>query len=254
MPVGQGTTKVVGTKEDWEKDTSLLHDFMSGVPIQRLDSSGRWVDCTSVNGLLEGVSYRRRPKDIQQGVWTRAFTTRMGEGGAVGYGIMAWWGSDQDTPKWPAVDDYNYTEKAKFHAELGELKGEALNAEETKVALYSAVKDRPLLATEVIYQWVPFELLSAILGDINRRQGQEEERSFQSNAIWPAGTCTNQWGNDISSDVHATEEAATNACRMLEKEGFGGEGKVFPLFTWVSSVQSPPVMPDFWKDSAEEKS
>ncbi len=52
------------------------------------------------------------------------------------------------------------------------------------------------------------------------------------------------YGDCISTDTHDSEDEARWACRMLQREGFGGDGKVFPLRTWVSVVQQPPVIPD----------
>ena len=52
-----------------------------------------------------------------------------------------------------------------------------------------------------------------------------------SNAQWPKGTIAG--GNDITSDEHLTVGAANAACERLERKGFGGEGKIFPLNTWV---------------------
>ena len=66
----------------------------------------------------------------------------------------------------------------------------------------------------------------------------------QSNALWPTGTCTNEWGSDISTDTHDTAEQAHGVCCALNWEGFGGERTIFPLATWVSEVQQPPQLPD----------
>lgn len=68
----------------------------------------------------------------------------------------------------------------------------------------------------------------------------------QSNALWPPGTCSSQWGDDISTDTHPTLEMAAAVCRGLREQGMGGERKVFPLFVWSSEVQQPPVLPKNW--------
>lgn len=69
-------------------------------------------------------------------------------------------------------------------------------------------------------------------------------RQFQSNALWPAGVCSSMYGDNISTDTHATREEAEGVCRGLRREGFAGEGRHFPIRTWVSGVQDPPVIPN----------
>lgn len=54
---------------------------------------------------------------------------------------------------------------------------------------------------------------------------------YTSNAEWPSAC-----GVESSSDTHDTEEAARCVCRMLEENGFGGQGRFFPLRTWVAPV------------------
>ena len=58
---------------------------------------------------------------------------------------------------------------------------------------------------------------------------------YKSNAQWSEGMMDG-FDNDISTDKHGTESMAQCVCRALEREGFGGEGKVFPIRTWVSPV------------------
>lgn len=70
---------------------------------------------------------------------------------------------------------------------------------------------------------------------------------FQSNALWPDTLRgVSAYGDCISTDTHDNPKAAYWACRGLEIHGFGGDGKVFPLRTWVSDVQQPPVIPAEW--------
>ncbi len=59
---------------------------------------------------------------------------------------------------------------------------------------------------------------------------------YKSCAEWPKETYTNKYGNSISTDKHGSEEEAQSICRGLEREGFGGQGKVFPLKTWVEKI------------------
>ncbi len=58
---------------------------------------------------------------------------------------------------------------------------------------------------------------------------------YTSNAKWPKGTC--DFSNNISTDKHGTKEQAEGICRMLEEGGFGLDGKVFPIKTWVEKCQ-----------------
>lgn len=68
---------------------------------------------------------------------------------------------------------------------------------------------------------------------------------FQSNALWPAGVCSSKYGDNISTDLHATQAQAEGVCEGLERDGFGGERKHFPIRTWVNrSAQIPPQIPD----------
>ncbi len=50
-----------------------------------------------------------------------------------------------------------------------------------------------------------------------------------------------QWGEDnlcnMTQDDHETEEQAIAVCRMLEKEGLGGEGRIYPFETWVKPIK-----------------
>jgi len=40
----------------------------------------------------------------------------------------------------------------------------------------------------------------------------------------------------ISEDTHDTKEQAEAVCRLLERDGFGGNGKFFPIRTWTEPV------------------
>ena len=57
---------------------------------------------------------------------------------------------------------------------------------------------------------------------------------YQSNAQWPKGQYP--FGNDVSTDKHLSYQSAECVCAGLEKEGWGGEGKIFPIKTWVTEV------------------
>lgn len=41
------------------------------------------------------------------------------------------------------------------------------------------------------------------------------------------------YGDDITTDSNQSYEAAIAICDLLVKEGWGGEGKTFPLKTWI---------------------
>lgn len=57
---------------------------------------------------------------------------------------------------------------------------------------------------------------------------------YTSNAKWPRMDA--YLGNaDVTSDEHDTKEQAQAVCDILEREGFGGEGKMFPVKTWVEA-------------------
>jgi hypothetical protein len=60
---------------------------------------------------------------------------------------------------------------------------------------------------------------------------------WDSFAEWPKGSIVQSRANDITTDTHLTEPAAQAVCRMLERDGLGGEGKIFPLRTWVEPCQ-----------------
>lgn len=67
---------------------------------------------------------------------------------------------------------------------------------------------------------------------------------FQSNALWPRQLrSVSSYGDCISTDIHGTRESAQAVCSMLELHGFAADGEIFPLRTWVSEVQQPPVIP-----------
>jgi hypothetical protein len=59
---------------------------------------------------------------------------------------------------------------------------------------------------------------------------------WESNAQWPIGTIS-RFEEVVTVDRHTTESAAIAVCRALEKEGYGGRGKHFPLRTWVGRTE-----------------
>lgn len=57
-----------------------------------------------------------------------------------------------------------------------------------------------------------------------------------SHAQWPSPAV--QLGNidNVSTDSHGSQEEAQAICHALEKRGFGGDGKIFPIRTWWSKA------------------
>lgn len=75
----------------------------------------------------------------------------------------------------------------------------------------------------------PYEVFSVATG---KRVAMKTQ--FKSVAKWPDGVGINL-GNthNISEDTHGDAASAQAACDMLVKNGFGGDGKVFPVWTQV---------------------
>lgn len=59
---------------------------------------------------------------------------------------------------------------------------------------------------------------------------------YKSFAEWPEHVYTNMYDEHISEDTHHTEGAAMAVCRTLERDGFGGQGKDFPIRTWTEPI------------------
>lgn len=62
---------------------------------------------------------------------------------------------------------------------------------------------------------------------------------FSSCASWPKGTA--EFSNDVTRDENGSWEQADTICSRLRREGFGGDGKVFPLRTWVEDKDGKEV-------------
>ena len=65
------------------------------------------------------------------------------------------------------------------------------------------------------------------------------QKRFKSCAEWPEGVVSNSNGNNITKDEHRSRKEAEAVVRLLEKEGFGGDGEVFPKRTWVECSEDP---------------
>lgn len=73
---------------------------------------------------------------------------------------------------------------------------------------------------------------------------------FQSIAVWPDTIKVgNVEGKNESVDTHDTQDQAEGVCRLMKKEGFGGDRKVFPLSTRVEPV--PRVVITYGTDVRE---
>lgn len=54
-------------------------------------------------------------------------------------------------------------------------------------------------------------------------------KKWKSFAKWP-------FNGSTTSDGHDTKDQAVAVCRMLEKDGWGGEGEYFPSKTWIEKI------------------
>lgn len=60
---------------------------------------------------------------------------------------------------------------------------------------------------------------------------------YRSIAVWPDTIKVgNVAGKNESDDIHDTEEQAAAVCKMLERDGYGGDREVFPLSTRVEPI------------------
>ena len=58
-------------------------------------------------------------------------------------------------------------------------------------------------------------------------------KPWTSCAEWPEGHIVNPERPNVTTDGHDTKEQAEGVCRLLEREGLGGERCHFPVRTWV---------------------
>lgn len=57
---------------------------------------------------------------------------------------------------------------------------------------------------------------------------------YLSCAEWPENTIGRN--QKVTTDRHDSKEHADAVCKMLDRDGYGGEGKIFPLRTWTEEV------------------
>jgi hypothetical protein len=60
-------------------------------------------------------------------------------------------------------------------------------------------------------------------------------KEWKSCAEWSAGALHLASDDNTTRDGHDTESQAAAVCRALESDGLGGDGRIFPLRTWVES-------------------
>jgi len=63
----------------------------------------------------------------------------------------------------------------------------------------------------------------------NRFARDIKTSGWTSNAEWPDGS--------VSSDNHSTKEQADGVCKLLMRDGYGGDKKVFPIRVWSEEKQ-----------------
>lgn len=62
---------------------------------------------------------------------------------------------------------------------------------------------------------------------------------WKSVAVWPKGVGINLGNHENKSeDTHDCPVFAARICAALEQNGFGGNGKIFPLSTRVEIVEA----------------
>jgi hypothetical protein len=108
------STAAKGSREAWAELMPILQAFVSGQQIQKLDYNSRWVDTDSMYSLMyDGIkTYRIKPADIVDGIWSRGFTYTPSqykpEDKPQEEGIMTWRGTNMDTPPWPTDSGYTF--------------------------------------------------------------------------------------------------------------------------------------------------
>ena len=57
---------------------------------------------------------------------------------------------------------------------------------------------------------------------------------WSSHAEWPEGVyCSATFGDNTTTDRHHSKQAAQWVCNELERNGFGGDNKNYPIRTWI---------------------
>jgi hypothetical protein len=64
------------------------------------------------------------------------------------------------------------------------------------------------------------------------------KQKWVSHALWPLDVYSGDvCGTGISTDTHDSENEARAVCKGLERDGFGGQRKDFPIKTWVTGSE-----------------
>ena len=63
-------------------------------------------------------------------------------------------------------------------------------------------------------------------------------KKWKSIALWEH---CHGFQDDTTTDTHETKEQAESVCRMLEKDGLGGERCHFPILTRVEPIEDAPA-------------
>jgi hypothetical protein len=64
-----------------------------------------------------------------------------------------------------------------------------------------------------------------------------DTRRYRSIVLWPDSVSTGRFPNE-SSDTHNDRMSAEWVCRGIEREGLGGERKIFPISTRVEPIEN----------------
>lgn len=67
------------------------------------------------------------------------------------------------------------------------------------------------------------------------------KEEYRSLVYWPKDKISLGNSDNMSIDTHITKEQAIAVCKSIEKRGFGGEGKIFPLKTEVETISDYPL-------------
>lgn len=96
-------------RQKWEELLPIIQAFVEGKTIQKLDYDGRWTDTNSMTSLLYS-KYRIKPGNLISGIWRISYSQQTGGtcDGVVATGLMAWLGTNLDTPPWPTDRDITY--------------------------------------------------------------------------------------------------------------------------------------------------
>lgn len=71
------------------------------------------------------------------------------------------------------------------------------------------------------------------------------DKTHRSYARWPDDTVAfSMNGTQITTNDHNSEEEAQAVCNMLERDGFGGDEKIFPVETWVTPIPFEEQLPE----------